>query len=200
MIAPKKKAAKKIASKDKSTSKISPIDLRSIDPVSSSVLSEDPVVKKINNSATISSAVELYKNGRRRDSYLNCELILRTHPRHASAFHLMGIIAIDNQDFPLAMRMLSESLSIDEDNFLAHNNLGVVYRLLKDSLAAAVHFEKAVSLKSDYAEAFNNLGVVLRDLNRPEDALAQFKKALKIKPDYDDAKKNKDLILKARKG
>lgn len=195
MIAPKKKPVKKSPSKERSVSKKALVDSQQIDLVSTPVLSEAPVIKKLNIPATMASAIDLHQKGQLRESYLTCELIVRTDSKHAGAFHLMGVIAIENRDFPLAMRMLSESLSIDPDNFLAHNNLGVVYRILKDSLAAAAHFEKAVSLKPDYAEAFNNLGVVLRELNRPEDALAQFKTALKIKPDYEDAKNNQDSIL-----
>lgn len=190
-----KNAAKKLVSKQKGAAKKTSVNSSPIDPVLGTVLSRPLVAKTLSIPATLASAADLYQKGKRRESYLTCELILRADPRHADAFHLMGMIAIENQDFPLAMSMLNKSLSINPDNFVAHNNLGVTYRILKDSLAAAAHFEKAVSLKPDYAEAFNNLGVALGDLNRREDALRQFDAALKIKPDYQDAKINKDSIL-----
>ncbi len=195
MIATIKKILKKTPAQRKAGTKKSPAEALPISVAPSPVSNADTAIKKLDVQATMAKAISLHEKGRRREAYLTCELILRVRPQHASALHLMGVIAIENQDFPLAMKLISESLSIDSENASAHNNLGVVYRILKDSLAAAAHFEKAVSLRADYAEAFNNFGVALGDLNRPEDALKQFSRALEIKPDYQDAKTNKKAVL-----
>jgi len=157
--------------------------------------SQAPVMKKLNISATMASALALHKQGEHRQAYLSCELIVRADPRHAGAFHLMGMIAAETQNFPLAMAWMTQSLLIDPQNYTAHNNLGVVQSVLKDLPAAQASFQRAIALKSDYPEALNNLGVVLRDLKQVQEALSCFQKALRLKPDYADAKSNETALF-----
>ena len=158
--------------------------------------SKAPVIKKLNISATMASAIALHEKGEHRQAYLTCELIVRADPRHAGAFHLMGMIAAETQNFPLAMAWMTQSLLIDPQNYTAHNNLGVVQSVLKDLPAAQASFQKAIALKSDYPEALNNLGVVLRDVKQVQEALTCFQKALRLKPDYVDAKSNETALFK----
>ena len=154
-----------------------------------------PAIKKLNIPATMASAIALHKQGEHRQAYLTCELIVRADPRHAGAFHLMGMIAAETQNFPLAMAWMTQSLLIDPQNYTAHNNLGVVQSVLKDLPAAQASFQRAIALKSNYPEALNNLGVVLRDAKQVQEALSCFQKALRLKPDYADAKSNETALF-----
>ena len=109
----------------------------------------------------------------------------------------MARIATENKNFSLALKLYQRVLIIDPNNFSAHNNCGVVLRILKDPATALAHFESALRLQADYPEAFNNAGVALIDLARREEALSYFKKALTLKPDYADAKANLERVAKA---
>ena len=156
-----------------------------------------PVYKKLNLAATLSQALKLYQQARYQDAYYTCELIIGAKPNQAEALQLMASIATRNKNFSLALKLYQRVLVIEPNNFSAHNNCGVLWRLLKDPAAALAHCESALRLQANYPEALNNMGVALIDLARPQEAATYFKKALTLKPNYADAKANLERVTKA---
>jgi tetratricopeptide (TPR) repeat protein len=68
--------------------------------------------------------------------------------------------------------------------WLAHNNMGVIYREKGELREAARAFETALRIKPDYVAAYNNLGLVYFDLGFVEQSIDQYKTALMISPNY----------------
>jgi len=80
----------------------------------------------------------------------------------------------------------THTLACTSENYIAHNDLGVMLGK-QDRLDEAIeHFQKALEIRSDYPEGHNNLGVALRRKGRLDEAMDHFKKAVKIAPTYAD--------------
>ncbi len=71
--------------------------------------------------------------------------------------------------------------------WMAHNNLGNLYRDAGRLDLAVAHLEAALHVRPDLPKAHLNLGHCLRDLKRPADALAHYRQAAALDPAYAEA-------------
>ncbi len=78
----------------------------------------------------------------------------------------------------------SSAIRANPDAWMAHNNLGLLYRDKGETEAAVYHFRKALAANPDHYEAMCNLGGILLAEGRLEDALGLFRQAVKLRPDY----------------
>jgi protein O-mannosyl-transferase len=79
------------------------------------------------------------------------------------------------------------TLAWNDDNSVAHNNLGAT--LLDEGRVdeAIGHFRRALQINPRNAFAYNNLGAALIRTGRPDEAVGPFTTALEIDPQYADA-------------
>jgi tetratricopeptide (TPR) repeat protein len=92
-----------------------------------------------------------------------------------------------------------DTLAKNPQSFLAHNNLGWVYKDRHEYEQAAEYFRQALRLKPVFFEARNNLGSTLTVMGRYDEALEQLQNALRIAPNSADAHNNLGVAL-AMKG
>lgn len=71
--------------------------------------------------------------------------------------------------------------------WMAHNNLGNLYRAEGRLDLAVAHLQAALRARSDLPKAHLNLGHCLRDLKRPADALEHYRRAAALDPNYAEA-------------
>ena len=76
------------------------------------------------------------------------------------------------------------ALKVTDNNYLAHNNLGVALAEKGRIEEAIAYYQEAIRLRPDYAIAHNNLGGALAQKGQLDEAVAQFKEAFRLKPDY----------------
>jgi tetratricopeptide (TPR) repeat protein len=79
--------------------------------------------------------------------------------------------------------LFQHALSIDPDNWLAHNMVGLVRWANGDDAAAIRHYEIATRLNLHYPDLFHNYAVSLQRLGQLEQAITQYQRALDLKPD-----------------
>jgi tetratricopeptide (TPR) repeat protein len=84
---------------------------------------------------------------------------------------------------------------INPDNFLAHNNLGVILKGEGRLEEAISHFKAALERKPDSEDAHINLGSALDRLERHQEAMVHYEKALKINPKNPEAHNNLGIAL-----
>lgn len=89
----------------------------------------------------------------------------------------------------------SRAISIQPDNVIALNNLGLIYMEEGNEKEAEVRFRTALKDDPNYPEALNNLGLLYVREGNYEEAIRLYKSALKIKPDYPDAHLNLAILL-----
>jgi tetratricopeptide (TPR) repeat protein len=81
-----------------------------------------------------------------------------------------------------AIAALEESIRLDPEFAVAHNNLGVQYYLENRLVDCERALRRAIALDSAYAEAYSNLGVLSLATNNPGEAEAMARKALALAP------------------
>ncbi len=78
--------------------------------------------------------------------------------------------------------IFTHTLEVTQDNWLAHNNLGMVLTVTGRGDEAMDHFREALRLKPDYGTAHYNLGTSLYDKGRMGEALNHFQEAVRLRP------------------
>jgi protein O-mannosyl-transferase len=79
-------------------------------------------------------------------------------------------------------------------SWIAHNNLGIVYRDQGRANAAIEEFKKAIEIDPDNIEGYSNLGVQYYSLDRFDEALVEFENVLKRNKNHAPTYNNMGLI------
>jgi tetratricopeptide (TPR) repeat protein len=88
-----------------------------------------------------------------------------------------------------------DTLNKNPTAWLAHNNLGIIYREQGNLDEAANQYHESLRYNPTYAEAHNNLGVVLKRQGKIDQAVMQYELALKSAPNFPNAIFNLGLAL-----
>lgn len=78
--------------------------------------------------------------------------------------------------------VLIRALEVTQNNFLAHNNYGVVLADSGNYSEAIKHYRQAIEIKPHYARAYSNLGASLALSGNFPEAIASLEKALSLRP------------------
>jgi len=152
-----------------------------------------------NLAARFQQAVAHHQSGRLNEAREIYKRIVKVHPRHADALHLLGVIAAQTDQPALAVDLIKRAIAIQPDQAVFHNNRGLALRDLKRLNDALASFEQALSLEPGFFDAHNNRGMVLQDLGHSEKALASYEQALKLAPDFAHAHNNRGSVLRELK-
>ncbi len=103
-----------------------------------------------------SKSLEIYKKS------LKLKKIFQTYDR-------MGEVCIKNNNLQLAQKYFNKSLSINKNNSITHNNLGIVLAHLNRELKSIKHFKRAIKLDHEYKEPIYNLLEIYEKINASKD-------------------------------
>ena len=112
------------------------------------------------------------------------ERVLKLHPNHFDAVHMLGLVAYQQGQLERAAILIAKALKIDPDVASAHNNYGNVLQDQRKLSSALASYDRAISLDPNYAEAHNNRGDLLQSLGRMSEALSSYARALEVSPRY----------------
>ena len=90
---------------------------------------------------------------------------------------------------------LQAQLRNDENNAIAHNDLGVRYLDIGQLQLARDHFGQAITNDPNYAEPHFNLSSLLLAENNTQGAIEELRRAVEIAPDYAEAHNNLGGLL-----
>ena len=90
---------------------------------------------------------------------------------------------------------LQAQLRNDENNAVAHNDLGVRYLDIGQLQLARDHFGQAITIDPNYAEPHFNLSSLLLAENNTQGAIEELRRAVEIAPDYAEAHNNLGGLL-----
>jgi len=127
-----------------------------------------------------------------REIYLR---ILRYNPDDYNALQLLGVLAVHDGDYSLAVELISRAARVVDSDPSIFNNLGEAYRGLNQLKDAEQCFRRALNLDSNYALAYNNLATVLHHFKRSLEAEEACRHALACHPFYAEAYNNLGIIL-----
>jgi tetratricopeptide (TPR) repeat protein len=129
-------------------------------------------------------AMSHHQDGRLPEAEVVYKQILKLHPNHSDALHLLGVIASQVGKYAIAVELIGKSLVQNAGNAAAHSNLGNALRELGRIDEAITHCEHAIALQPDLAEAHNNLGNALIEQGRLDEAIDRYEHAIALKPDF----------------
>ena len=108
--------------------------------------------------------------------------ILKALPQNQEAAARLGRLAWEAGEYASALSLL-ERATIGEAPASVWFDLGVVRQDLRDHVAAAEAYRKALGLRPDYVEAALNLGTALQDSGDLDGAMRAYSDAYRLRPE-----------------
>lgn len=127
-------------------------------------------------------AVQFYQAGDLPKTEQALRQILGSNARHAPSLHLMGIIALDLQNYEVAEGFVSAALTAQNNNPSFYLTMGRILNRQDKKEDAIEYYKMAIALKPDFTDALNNLGTIFLSLKKMEEASDIFEKILKNNP------------------
>ena len=145
----------------------------------------------------LNQAFAQHAAGRLAEAEALCRQILGASPNHAVALHLLGVIAYQAGQNPLALELIDAALQANPQSAEAWTHRGAVLHALRQYPEALASYDRSIALNPSYAAAHNNRGNTLHSLHRYQEALAACDRAIALRPDYPDAWNNRGNALLA---
>jgi tetratricopeptide (TPR) repeat protein len=95
--------------------------------------------------------------------------------------------------------LFRHALKVTQNNYVAHNNIGIVLAKKGRINEAISEYQEAIRLNPYYPDPNYNLGNAFLKNGQTDEAISQFRETILLKPDYPDAYYNLGVIL-ARRG
>jgi len=147
-------------------------------------------------SETLRTAVEHHRAGRLADAAELYERIVRVDPRHADAFHLLGVVAHQCGDFGRAAHCIRRAIEANNSFAPYHNNLGAAYRALGRVDEAIASYQEALFRDPDSPGVHYNLGNAFKDKGLFAEAVESYRRALSFDARQADAWNNLGIALR----
>jgi tetratricopeptide (TPR) repeat protein len=130
----------------------------------------------------LASAFQHHAHGRLDAAAEIYRAILAEDPDQADALHLLGVVAFQQGNHPLACELIGRAVALQPGAAPFHANLAEVYRATGQFDRAVRCCRTALALQPDSPEAANNLGLALLAQGDPAAAVPQFHAALQARP------------------
>lgn len=138
----------------------------------------------------LSEAVAAHRDGRLDAAAAGYRAILKAHPDHADALHLLGLVCHQRGDHAAAIAWIERGLCLAPANAAYLNSLGLALLALGRLDEAEAAFRRAIARDGSLAEAHNNLGNVRARRDDPAGAAAAYSQAIAVRPGYAEAHAN----------
>jgi tetratricopeptide (TPR) repeat protein len=112
---------------------------------------------------------------------------------------LMYLTWIQVKYWQNSITLFDHAIQVTDNNYLAHNNLGVALNDAGKREEAMAHYREAIRSKPGYEEAHFNLGNSLSAQGRTDEAILNYQEALRLRPNYAKAHNNLAALLISKK-
>jgi tetratricopeptide (TPR) repeat protein len=112
-----------------------------------------------------------------------CEEIIKVTP-NSDAYHILSSIKLYNQDFDESIKLVDESIKLNNKNPGYYVTLGCAYSASKEYFKSVEAFKGAISLNDKIAQVHFYLGESYRKLKKYNDAISSFYKTIEVSPDH----------------
>jgi tetratricopeptide (TPR) repeat protein len=135
------------------------------------------------------------QQGRLDAAKAGAEQILRIAPRHPGALHILGVICLQHQQMPEALRWLRKASQADQRNAMIWATLGYACFETASYRDAVEAFRKAASIDPRAHPALHGLGKTLQALGRHQEAAAALGRAIAVEPRNPDYLNDRGVAL-----
>lgn len=133
-------------------------------------------------SQLLQDALAHHRSGKLAQAETLYRQIVRVHPRHADALHLLGVAAHQQKRHAAAVDYIGRAIGINESAAMYHGNLAAAYWELGEAEQAIACYRRATQLSPQWAEAWINLATVYFAGERFDEARECYERGLKIDP------------------
>ena len=98
-----------------------------------------------------------------------------------------------------SITLFEHAIQVTNNNYLAHNNLGVALSDAGKRKEAVAHYREATRIKPSYENAYFNLGNNLSTQGRTDEAIVCYQEALRLLPTYAKAHNNLAALFISKK-
>ena len=144
----------------------------------------------------LDEAIELHQKGELPQAAARYQEILENEPENADAWHLLGVVAHQQDKNDLAARLINNAIGLKEDVADFHSNLGRVQIALGDEAAGDAAYRRAVEINPHHVKALSNLAGLLRTTGQFSAAVDYARRAVAAGPDDPEAQINLGNALK----
>jgi tetratricopeptide (TPR) repeat protein len=124
---------------------------------------------------------------------------LRLNPRHPDSLHLLGCLALSQNQPDRAITLISEAIAEKPRVAAYRESLGLALRAANRDEDAVTAFRHAIRLEKSAFGAHYNLGNALAALGQHAEAAQSFRRAIVINPKFAGAHNNLGNALRAMK-
>ena len=140
--------------------------------------------------------IEHQQGGRLAEAEACYRDVLRGQPKRADAWHLLGVIALDQSDYEAAEKRIKGALELAPDAANFHNSLGSLHLKQRRYTEAVRYLEEALRLQPDLINPYKNLGHIFFAQRRFAESEIAYRKALGLRPDEADTHHSLGALLK----
>lgn len=140
-------------------------------------------------------AICYYIQGRTQEAEAEIVKALKISTEDPSNYLVYSIII--TQDLPRKINYLERVIQLEEDNLLAHLELGRTYEAMESITDALKEFKKTIDINTKSAEAHHHLGRIYMDNEMTlQEAISEFNAAIMNDPGLSDSYFNLAVIYK----
>lgn len=143
----------------------------------------------------ISAARKQHKEGKITEAEAVYSDILKNHPEHAEAQHLLGVVCLQRGQLIDAERNLRQAIALDNQRAAFYSNLGNVLGAQNRTEEAYQCFTQALHLDPQNLAALSNVATALLSMDRASEAKPFCMRILAIVPDDTNARLNLAAVL-----
>jgi predicted O-linked N-acetylglucosamine transferase (SPINDLY family) len=136
---------------------------------------------------TFQQAISHHQRGALAEATRLYQKLIAKNPRHAGALHGLGVIASNQQQTELALKLIGFAISIEPKNFTYHHNEGIAYQATGRLAEAISSYTQALQLNQNSLFSWYNRGVAHLELDNPAQAASDFNEAIRISPTHSQA-------------
>src|SRR5260370_21554249 len=128
------------------------------------------------SSLRVTEAKELLRENRVPEAKSKIQEELQQNPANAEAYDLLGVISVDEKDYPGALEAFERALQIDPSSTRTRNSIGNVYVAQGKLDLAAQEFRAVLRVAPANRDAHYNLALVLLAQGSPAKAIFHFER------------------------
>jgi predicted O-linked N-acetylglucosamine transferase (SPINDLY family) len=135
------------------------------------------------HAAMLQAALALQQQGNFKEARRKYESIIARDPRNFNALQLCGVVAIQQEAYRDAVKLIRRALALRGNDAPVLTNLGIAHQNLRQTAEALECFDKAIAAKPDFASAHHNRANLLREAKRYAEARESYHRAIALQPD-----------------
>jgi len=143
--------------------------------------------------------IEHHQSGRLAEAETCYQQVLQWQPNHADAWHLLGVIAYQQEQYPTAIERINRGIKLNSNAANFYNSLGSVYQKQQHFTQALDCYQKVIQLQPNFFKAHNNIGLIYQEIGQFQEAIAAYQKAIKLQPNYAEAYLNLSITLEKQR-